>query len=526
MRLSPASVLAFAAIGVACHHSPQAFAQPPIQLPPASAPPGSDRLRIFIGDTHFGPGKVNGQWHPYEDFRWPEEYALFLAEMKRQGNGNADLILNGDTFELWQTLEKDCLVKGHPDFGCTEVDALQRVRRVFKDHDVDLKSIGDFARDRQNQVVIVPGNHDAALLFPGVAKAVLDHINAPGHTTVAFEGYWISPDALVYAEHGHQIAKEVNTYDYWPNPFIPFGGKQYIQRPWGQQFVQKYYSDFEMRYPIVDNVGGELTGLKLAIKAEGRSNTLRDVGQFFSFYLNGLSFKQAITPGLGAPGESPSWDYAAIAATGDHFLVESVPADDDFHAIAQQEFDQGHLAHAAAKLKREDIDAICTFRLNKIADDRDRGRPPSVQPCPGNLGALQSLFNSRDKIFRDHFQKTIESLIQQRAVQRRFQVFIWSHTHEADQGFNPRQHESDGWNPIVVNTGAWQRTITAQQLAKLQADRKLNDKQTLQLIPEDLPPCYPFVQVKPYQVGPVSNLQFWRKTAAGWSQGDDCGPAH
>jgi hypothetical protein len=526
MKTSTVStILAFAAWWVGCSHllasntSPQA----PVEQSPVAATSGNDRLRIFISDTHFGPGKVNGQWHPYEDFRWATEFGLFLAEMKRQGKGNTDLIFNGDTLELWQSLENDCVVKGKPNLGCTESGALHRMQRVLDNHRAELDSIGDFARDRNNQVIVVPGNHDAVLLFPAVAKALLDAIKAPGHATVASAGYWLSPDGLVYSEHGHQIAKEVNTFDSWPKPFITDGGKQYIQRPWGQQFVQQYYNDFEGKYPIIDNVLGESNGLKFGMKAEGRSATFLDVGKFFSFYLADLSFKQKVTPVMGAPGQPPSWDYAAIRGQGDRFLVESIPKDDDFRVLAQQLLDQGKFGQSLKNLSNDDITDICNFRQSKIADDRELGRQPSLQPCPSVMGALQSLFNSRDKIFKGHFDKTIQLLVQQHNIQRRFQVFVWSHTHEAEKGFKPREHEGDGWNPMVVNTGAWQRIITAAQLTEMQADRKLNDKQILQLGPEDLPACYPFVLVRPYQTQPVSSLQFWRKTATGWAQGDDCG---
>lgn len=490
---------------------------------PQTAPSGSDRLRIFISDTHFGVGKVQGKWHAYEDFRWADEFALFLSEMKRQGKGNADLILNGDTFELWQSLEHDCVVSGNPNLGCTEGEALHRIQRILDNHAPEMASIGDFARDRRNQVILVPGNHDSVLLFPAVATAVLDAIRAPGHASVLAEGYWVSPDGLIYSEHGHQIAKEVNTFDNWPKPFLTNGGKRYIQRLWGQQFVQQYYDDFEGKYPIIDNIQGEGNGLKFGMRAEGGLPAARDIGRFFGFYLTDLSFKQSFAPLLGKPGADPTWDLEAIRASGDRFLVESIPTDDEFHAVAQQQLDAGKLRQSLSDLSDDDIRAICTFRQNRIAQDVEADRRPTVQPCPASLGALQSLFNSRDKIFTQHFDKTMKALVEQKKVANSFQVFIWSNTHEADKGFQPRSRQNDDWNPLVVNTGAWQRTITGEQLSKMQSDRKLNDKQILQLLPEDLPACYPFVLVAPYQSAPISSLQYWRKTASGWGQGSDCG---
>ena len=62
----------------------------------------SGRLTVFISDTHFGVGKQDGQWHAFEDARWAPEFYLFLDAISRQSNGTTDLVLNGDTLELWQ----------------------------------------------------------------------------------------------------------------------------------------------------------------------------------------------------------------------------------------------------------------------------------------------------------------------------------------------------------------------------------------------------------------------------------------
>jgi hypothetical protein len=67
---------------------------------------------------------------------------------------------------------------------------------VIQFHQPELDAIAKFAKSGDNGVVIVPPNHDAALLFDGVADAVLKAINAPAdRVRVAFEGYWLSPDS-------------------------------------------------------------------------------------------------------------------------------------------------------------------------------------------------------------------------------------------------------------------------------------------------------------------------------------------
>src|SRR5262245_26332016 len=110
-----------------------------------SASPGEQasdrRLIVVISDLHLGVGHVRvgdlgvdgdliklGEWHPYEDFRWSKELDSFLSYVNRVGNGATDLVLNGDTFELWQSAVDDCRYDD-PDLGCSEQEAVDRIKR-------------------------------------------------------------------------------------------------------------------------------------------------------------------------------------------------------------------------------------------------------------------------------------------------------------------------------------------------------------------------------------------------------------
>ena len=216
--------------------------------PAVRADAGSPRTIVIISDLHLGVGKdpATGDWHAFEDFRWAPEFTRFLAAVNKAGSGRTDLVLNGDTFELWQSLRDDCTVA---DVGCSEADARRRIGHVIAQHRDELDALADFARAGENTVTIVPGNHDAALLFPAVAAAVVDALAVPApRVRVELRGSWISPDGLVYAEHGHQIGHEVNRFEGWPTPFVE-RGQRFLRRPWGEQFVQAFYNDFERRYP-------------------------------------------------------------------------------------------------------------------------------------------------------------------------------------------------------------------------------------------------------------------------------------
>ena len=99
-------------------------------------------------------------------------------------------------------------------------------------------------------------------------------------------------------------------------------------------------------------------------------------------------------------------------------------------------------------------------------------------------------------------------------------VFAIGHTHLADraqsyanmisggllkipmEGFSPVR---GALTPVVINGGAWNRTITPVQLERLKAERGVSWHEFLQsLEPEELPPCYAFVHVPAYEQDPVT----------------------
>ena len=90
------------------------------------------------------------------------------------------------------------------------------------------------------------------------------------------------------------------------------------------------------------------------------------------------------------------------------------------------------------------------------------------------------------------------------------------------QGFSPVR---DALAPVVINGGAWQRTITPVQFERLATERGLSGAALLRALqPEALPPCYGFVHVAPYTDEPAPNVRYWRQSATGeWATAAACG---
>ena len=119
-------------------------------------------------------------------------------------------------------------------------------------------------------------------------------------------------------------------------------------------------------------------------------------------------------------------------------------------------------------------------------------------------------------------------------------IFVHGHTHLVDwrqrvllstsqgqpvivDGFSPVRN---ALAPVVVNGGAWQRTITPVQFARLQAAGGLTDAELMTVLrPEHLAPCYSFVQVDPYDDAPAPPVvRYWRQAEGGaWELASECG---
>src|SRR5438093_4320441 len=298
------------------------------QTPPA-------RSVVVVSDLHMGEGREpSGEWNAYEDFRWADEFAAFLNASDREGQSAVDLILNGDTFELLQSTHGDCT--GPTDsVGCSEAEASQRLERVLAAHATELKALAQFARQGANRVVFVAGDHDAALLFARLGRRVVSALAVPGNRVeVAQKGYWLSPDGLVYAEHGHQIGNDAHRFEGWPAPFVAAAGGQRLQRPWGEAVAQRIHNQYEPRFPIIDSMAVLGTGIKYALSEAGAElKAIPSLVRYLLFASSWQRFRMELDDG---DVRAPTWDIAQVRAQGASFLISSIPDDDPFKPTVAQ----------------------------------------------------------------------------------------------------------------------------------------------------------------------------------------------
>ena len=506
---------------------------------------GARRI-VVLSDLHMGVGRdAAGAWHPFEDFRWATELELFLRALDAERPGATDLILNGDTFELLQAETTECTYDDAT-LGCTEPAALARLERVLGAHTAEMAALGAFARAGANRVVLVPGDHDAALLFPTVGARALAAFDVPAERVLlATNGSWRSADGLIHVEHGHQLETRADRFEGWPSPFITQSGRQHLARPWGQRTVQALVDAHEAQYPIIDNLADASAGLRFALSATGATDAGEAAPALLRYLLFRMSWQQFRMDLDRGDVEPPVWNLAAVRAEGPAFLVASLPDDDRFKPLATRALDAGRLDGLVDALNDDDLRALCDQRaavrrarrrFERILTQLDPLGPPLVE-CPRTPETtgprFEYFWQSRDRLFLRHLEALEDG-------ERQVAVFVHGHTHLADyrqSNFTRveagRSYVVDGFSPVpnavtpvVINGGAWQRTVTPVMLDRVKAERQVSDAELLETLqPEQLPPCYSFVQIDAYRDRPgPPTLRYWRQGEdEAWSMAGRCG---
>ena len=516
---------------------------------PAQQDGAAPRLIAVIGDLHLGGGRdAGGAWRADEDFRWADEFEGFLQALDAEGAGAADLVLNGDTFEL---ASPDC-VGDDPALGCTAAEALAVLERVLAAHARTIDALAAFARAGSNRVVLVPGDHDAALLFPAVRARVEEVLGAP-RAAVAAAGAWASSDGQVYVEHGHQIDWRADRFADWPAPFIERAGRRHLERPWGARTTGALLREHEQRYPVVDNFADLGAGLTRALAAAGTTDlgaAAADLVRYVLFRMPWQQFRVDLDVGDVQP---PAWDLAAVRGQGPAFLVDSLPDDDPFAPLAQQalDLDAGSLAALMDALDSDELTALCDYRaalrrarrrFERYLTQTDPLGPP-VAECPrlpdSRGGQFDYFWRTRDLVYGRRLETVQASLPD---AGRPIAVFVHGHTQLVDwrqrvllstsqgrpvvvDGFSPVRN---ALTPVVINGGAWQRTITPVEFARQREAHDLTDAELLAALrPEHLAPCYSFVRIDPYDAAPAPPVvRYWRQAESGaWEFAADCGRA-
>ena len=480
----------------------------------------TSRFVVIASDLHFGVGKnASGEWLPAEDFRWQEDFAAFLRAIDEAGKGATDLVLNGNTFELLQSTTDDCRARDAR-LGCTEQEARGRLERVIAAHSPELAALGTFARNGTNRLILVPGDHDAALLFPAVASRAIESFNAPQRVDVATRGFWLSSDGAVYAEHGHQMPGDPYAFAEWPQPFVRADDGVHVERTPGERLAQGLYNDLEPRFPILDNFAQEGGGLKYVDAADPMALPADSIQPLLMFFLARPTWQQFRLELDGGDVQPPEWDLEALKRGAAAVLAESLLPDDRFRPVVERALRDRRLSIDIASLTDKELIAMCDYRAalrrsrrrleRSMTQASTTGRAPSE--CPRTMATRGSAFDyfwrSRDELVMSRFEQVRTAIAAESRSSQSIKVVAFGHTHLPAA---PVPLIRGGVTPVVLNSGAWQRTATPFQIEEVMQDRSWTEGDMLrQLRPEDLPACYGVVWIEPYSADPKPRVRFWR----------------
>jgi len=466
------------------------------------------RTIVVISDLHLGFGKTSdNSWDKKEDFRWHRAFRAFLTEISKTGNQQVDLIIAGDFLEMWQ-LPADISCKGvSANLGCTIDEMTILATRITKAHKQEFQDLRDFSQRGDNRLHIIPGNHDSALLIAAVWEPVGKALGVQsGRVNFVGTGIWKSADGTIAVEHGHQIGSEANRYDTWPNIVRAHGGKEYIIRPWGEQFVQKMFNEQEDNYPIIDNLSPESAGIRYRMADRGVWGTGADIAQFVSFNLFQTSLRQKVQI-LGdelTPGEKPKWDIPKARRQGHRLFLAALPQDDPFRAGLLEDSEQVKKAQLELDALAKDEKLLPDENVKMLCEQAEiRGN--SICKTPELGASIEKLLVPREWVLASH-------LSQRRSEFPQMRYFIYGHTHLLEEAWQP-----EGSSRVtVLNSGAFHRVIDEKGfLLRVNAKGITPEEGLKKVTLEELPPCYTFVLIPPGKEPAVWNWAMEESSPSG-----------
>ncbi len=209
-------------------------------------------LRLVLSDLHLGTGASFGEPNPLEDFRHDEELADLLDHYDRLvGNGELEVVLNGDIFDLLKVK-----IAGVWPTEITDEVATEKTRQCLEGHPRVVRALRELVERPGRRIVFLPGNHDLDMVMPG-PQALFRRYVAPGALgdRVRFiEGsdtYYL-PDGI-QIKHGHQFER-IHRVDYKRLYRKRRDGSEVLDLPWGSLWILDVMNPAKEERSYVDRI--------------------------------------------------------------------------------------------------------------------------------------------------------------------------------------------------------------------------------------------------------------------------------
>lgn len=228
-----------------------------------------------ISDLHLSEGRseVTKRYSRNEDFFFDESFCRFLKYLQRESirrQKQWKLVINGDMIDFLQVTSLP--EPGEADFEISErerrfglgteaVKTIWKLKRIMNGHWRFFQGLANFL-NKNNKVVIIPGNHDIEFVYEEVQKRFRNEL--PRYLTEApevenlganleFMPWFYHEDRLVYIEHGHEY-DPLNSFDFFLCPFRVTGNRTEIDLPSGSFFIRYFFNQIEKIDPFAENL--------------------------------------------------------------------------------------------------------------------------------------------------------------------------------------------------------------------------------------------------------------------------------
>ncbi len=186
-----------------------------------------------------------------DDFHQDEDFSLFVNSWLEKKK--CELVINGDFIDFVQTPLPGQSPKRFSRLGNTEEESRAKLQQVIDGHPLVFEALRRLL-DHKHRLVIVPGNHDVDLFWPGVREDLREHLGNPGEDLLYFERSGVYRTEGLWVEHGNQYFED-SFFGNFTHPFLrDRGGQLRLERCWGNCFLMYFAASMREKNPFVDNV--------------------------------------------------------------------------------------------------------------------------------------------------------------------------------------------------------------------------------------------------------------------------------
>ena len=191
-------------------------------MPPYEPSAVGRRHTVIVSDVHLSQAHPDdaldplwmryrrSEFHPDADFASLVDYLL-----AQHGQDAIEIVFNGDVFDFDAPWVKGG-TSSFEEFPLTDAGCAEHARRLIADHPAWFRAVARLL-NRGHRLLILSGNHDVELYWPGVRRAIREELLALCHAEAApdstpvdaeaqirFRAWFHLTEDRVYIEHGSQ----------------------------------------------------------------------------------------------------------------------------------------------------------------------------------------------------------------------------------------------------------------------------------------------------------------------------------